>query len=237
MSKTAFVTGSAAGIGAAVVKLLKDRGYAVGGFDLADQAGSPCDETYSGDVLEIGAVQEAAASFSRKYGGIDSFICAVGIVAKAPLATGPYEQMVRVLDINIKGSMLSCREVLPFMSKGSSIVLFSSCISKSPKPGMTAYGASKGAMDAFARALAIEVAPDIRVNAVAPGLVNTGIWRTAGMSGEAFDDLMARRGAEYPLGRVGVPEDIAAAIGFLISPEASWITGVVLPIDGGEHLG
>lgn len=236
MGKTAFVAGSANGIGARTVRLLKEQGYVVGGFDLSEHQPGACDAVYQGDVLEVGSIQAAAASFVADHGPIDTFICCVGIVGKTALVDGSYELMVKILDVNIRGSMLACREVVPFIAHGGSVVLFSSCLSKSPKPGMTAYSASKGAMDAFTRALAIEVAPRIRVNAVAPGLVNTGIWRTAGMSAQDFDDLLARRGSEYPLGRVGEPDDIANAIGFLISPQAAWITGVVLPVDGGEHL-
>jgi len=100
------------------------------------------------------------------------------------------------------------------------------------------YAATKGAVEAMTRAMAIELGPDeVRVNCIAPALVRSDIWLTAGMSDAAYADLLARRGAAYPLGRTGEPEDIAALAAFLLSPKAKWLTGMCLPADGGSSLG
>ena len=129
--------------------------------------------------------------------------------------------------------------VLPLLKRnGGSIVNFSSTIVRSPIAGTSVYAATKAGVEGFSRALAFEVGPDgVRVNVVAPSMVRTNIWIAAGMSAETYERTLAKGGAEYPLGRAGEPEDVAGIVRFLVAPEASWITGTVLPVDGGRTLG
>jgi NAD(P)-dependent dehydrogenase (short-subunit alcohol dehydrogenase family) len=107
-----------------------------------------------------------------------------------------------------------------------------------PIAGTAVYAATKAGVEGFSRALAFEVGEDgVRVNVVSPALVRSNIWVTAGMPQDAYDRLLAQRGVEYPLGRAGEPADVAEIVRFLISPQASWITGTVIPVDGGSALG
>ena len=236
MPKVAFVTGSSSGIGAATVKKLASMGYIVAGFDMSAAGAEGCAQAYEGDVCDGSAIQAAVDDVVAKHGRLNCVVPCAGVVTRKALAEMSEAEIDRILDINVKGAILTCQKTIPHIEKGGSIVLVGSSSTHNPSVGLSIYCASKGAIEGLARALALDLGPDIRVNALAPGLTQTPIWTTAGMSDRDFAKLVELRASDYPLGRVGVPEDIASAIAFLASSEASWITGVHLPVDGGTHI-
>ncbi|MBV1868401.1 MAG: SDR family oxidoreductase [Marinosulfonomonas sp.] len=142
--------------------------------------------------------------------------------------------MERIFSVNVFGTFRMTREALPLMKDGGTILSLSSTLAWRPRPGSALYAATKGAIEAFSMALATEVASQqIRVHIIAPALVRSRIWTEAGMSGEAYAALLAERGREFPLGRVGEPEDVSELIAYLVSDKAAWLTGNAIQVDGG----
>jgi 3-oxoacyl-[acyl-carrier protein] reductase len=118
------------------------------------------------------------------------------------------------------------------------VVNFSTAIVRRPLSGTAVYAAAKAGIEGFTRAMALELGPaGVRVNCVAPSLVRSEIWLSAGMPPARYEQMLAERAAEYPLGRVGEPQDIANLVSFIVSERADWITGAVFPIDGGSSIG
>lgn len=144
----------------------------------------------------------------------------------------------RAFDVNVKGLLNGMSLVGAAMGqgRGGAIVNIASMSGVAGIPGVVPYTMSKGAMIALTRSAAMELAPDIRVNAIAPGKVLTP-FRAKMMGSELSDAEIRALGAWYPLQRVGVPEDVAAAVAFLASDDAAWITGIVLAVDGGKTAG
>jgi len=156
---------------------------------------------------------------------------------RAPFLESSEEQMRQMFEINAFGTMRVLRALLPMMTSGGTVVNLSSTLAARPRPGSALYAATKGAVERFSTALATEVAgKGIRVHVVAPALVRSEIWLRAGMSTEDYDDLLAARGREFPLGRAGEPEDVADLICYLVSDKAVWLTGNLIPVDGGAML-
>ncbi|WP_298328723.1 SDR family oxidoreductase [Haloactinopolyspora sp.] len=227
----AVVTGGSAGIGKAVGNRLRAEGYRV--VSLSRQGGE-----YRADVSDPVAVDAAAAQVLADTGGVDALVTCAGIVGREHLADASPEHIARQVGVNLMGTMHACRAFSAALTESrGTIVTMSSSIAASPQHGTSAYAAAKGGVEAFTKALALELAPGgVRVNAVRPALVESRIWINAGMDPKKYRALLEQRAAEYPLGRVGQPEDIAAAVAFLVSAEAAWITGIVLPVDGGGGL-
>jgi NAD(P)-dependent dehydrogenase (short-subunit alcohol dehydrogenase family) len=248
--KTAFVTGTSSGIGAAVGRRLIALGYDVAGFDRQPGSGDTCTVHYDGDITDMTSVNAAVDDFTGKFGDIDLVVPCAAIVLRGLLADiGRRETSIgnvlpvlgkadseHLLDINVRGSFNVCRATIPHIKDDGSIVLFGSIVPARPAIGMTAYSASKGAMDGLMTSLAVELSPRIRVNAVAPYVVETNIWLASGMSEEDWEKMKGRVAQNTLLLRNGKPEDVANAVCFLASEEASWITGVMLPVTGGMHL-
>ncbi len=193
--------------------------------------GFRADVTLPGDMEALG--DEAV----RLWGGLDVWINAAGVSERRLLPEADPEHVDRILAVNVKGVIHGCRAALARMQERGGVILnVSSYLSR--HAGATAtvpvYTASKGAVSALTRSLAVRHGPEgIRVNAICPALVLTGLNRELW---EGHADLMARArelGERYPLGRCGLPEDVAAAALFLASDEASWITGHELVVDGG----
>jgi 3-oxoacyl-[acyl-carrier protein] reductase len=186
------------------------------------------------DVRRPGEIEEMAAEAERRYGGIDVLCANAGIFPERPLRELTAEDVDEVLDVNLRGSILSVRACLPAMERaGRGRIVLTSSIT-GPTTGYTGwshYGASKAGQLGFLRGAALELAPyGITVNAVLPGNV-----RTEGLTGLG-PDYLRRMTASIPLGRLGETADIAHAVLFLASDEASFVTGQTLTVDGGQTL-
>ncbi len=240
--RVAVVTGGTAGIGLSVAEVLARDGWQVvacarrlaGSQALAEQgiAVQAC------DVSDPASVAALIAHLRDTYGLIGALVNCAGVaIPRSPFADTTDADMEHLFGINVFGTMRMTRAALPLMQGGATVVNLSSTLAWRPRAGSTIYAATKGAVDAFSKALATEVAAQgIRVHVVAPALVRSRIWLETGMSAEDYDALLAARGKEFPLGRAGEPEDVSELIAFLVSDKAVWLTGNAIQVDGGAML-
>ncbi len=241
--KTAIVTGAASGMGAACARLLAAAGAHVVIVDLdrpaaeatatAIGAGPPV----CGDISDSAFCASAVAEATRRHGGPHVLVNAAGAILRADALGTSDEAWARVMRVNVDGTFFMCRAAIAAMREGDggAIVNFSSIWGDIAGPGALAYCASKGAVTVMTRALALDHAREgIRVNAVMPGEVDTPMLRAGGRSTPLSDAEIAAIGDRaVPMGRVAQPEEIARAVVFLASDDASYITGAVVPVDGG----
>jgi NAD(P)-dependent dehydrogenase (short-subunit alcohol dehydrogenase family) len=246
--KVAIVTGGASGIGRAAAERLASEGCAVAVADVNAEGAARVAEAINesggkamgiaADVSDSAAVKSLVTTTAASFGRIDVLFANAGIGSSSHLVETTDEEWQRVHDVNEKGVFFSCREVVRFMlaqePPGGSIVINSSISGLTGIPGQAAYAPTKGAVVEMTRQLAVELAQlNIRVNCVCPGTVDTTVLRTAMAmqpDPQAFLDLLL---SGHPMARIGKPEEIAAAVAFLASDDASFITGAILPVDGG----
>ena len=192
---------------------------------------------FSADIRDPVEVAEAVTGFSKWAGGIDGVVNAAGADLVSPLESMSDAGWRDVMAVNLDGPMYVCRAAFPHLraAGGGSIVNVSSGAGLQPLAGRSAYSASKAGLQMFSKALAMEGAQiGVRVNCVCPGAVETGMFR-AGI--EAADDPRAeyeKVRERYALGRIADPDEIAAAIHWLIGPESSYVTGTAMAVDGGR---
>lgn len=231
--RAALVTGAGSGIGRAIAKLFEQNGWTVFRFDVSLPDGA---RAVVGDVRS----QEEWATLARRIdsdiGRLDVLVNNAGILREAPLGDTTLEMWNEVIAVNLTGAFLGCRAMLPLLRKGNvpAILNLGSVDALRGSLRHSAYAASKGGIVAMTRALALELADEgIRVNAICPGTVDTPM----------VEHIMANaakggpdRVALHPLKRISTVEDQAAAASFLCSPEAGFITGVALSVDGGRAI-
>ncbi len=239
--KTAIVTGASRGIGLAIAQRLVDRGARVvitarkqeGLKDAVTQLGTDR-ATYVAGKADDPAHQDAVIETALSaYGSVDLLVNNTGInPAYGPLLSIDPGAARKIFDVNVIGALEWVKKVhAAWMGEhGGAIVNVASVAGLRPAPGIAMYGVSKAAVIHLTEELAVELGPDIRVNAVAPAVVKTA-FATALYEGK--EEQVA---AAYPLKRLGVPEDIAGAVAFLLSDEASWVTGQTVTLDGGVLL-
>lgn len=244
--KVALVTGAASGIGAATAQRFVDEGAQVGGIDVADP---PLDlleslqsvgnvRFYVGDVSDEASIRAAVAAAVRDFGRADILVNAAGVGSGGPSEEVPLAEWDRVMNINLRGSFLAAREVLPRMlQQGSgSIVNIASIEGLEGLSGQVVYGTSKGGVVQMTRNLATDYAGQgIRVNCVCPGAIETPL--TAVLDDPALVHIKRQMEAHHLMGRFGTATEVANAILFLASEEASFVTGHIMVVDGGYTAG
>lgn len=236
------VLGGAGGIGRAVVADLTTAGYDVVALDLAvslTRHASPV-PAIEIDILSETSVETAMAALADRWSAIDGFVNLAGYTsAVQPLSETSSDYFDDIVAGNLRGAFLATKAVLPMMADNGSIVLVASGLAQFVRPGHGAYAASKAGLIALAKTFAVECAPRVRVNAVAPGLVQTAfLTGGTGRSDEQGQSLVPMDAilATVPLQRHAVPEDIAGPIRFLLEPASSFMTGQVLWVNGGAYM-
>jgi NAD(P)-dependent dehydrogenase (short-subunit alcohol dehydrogenase family) len=244
-AQVAIVTGAAGGIGRAVVGLLLARGYAVVAEDIsAEVRGLAHQPTAAGKVMALEAdvartesAQAAVDLAISTFGRLDLLVNNAGLFLRKPTEQCTDEDFDVLMATNVRGAFIHAREALPALAQTSgSIVNLASISGLVGMPGQTVYAMTKGAIVQLTRQLAVEHAHrGIRVNAVAPGAVDTDFVAHARDAAADPDPAASRASAisQHPIGRILTPAEIAEAIVFLASPAASAITGAILPVDGG----
>lgn len=183
------------------------------------------------DVSSEEDVSRLAEAVKARWGGLDGLVNNAGIAPMATLDDTDLQMWERIFAINTRGPYLTCRHLGPMLKEGRSpsVVSVSSSLAVRAIPGMAAYNASKAALNQLTRSLALEWAPVVRVNAVMPAVVDTPIHGSRGMDSSQVEQMALI----HPLQRIGQPVDVASLIVYLLSDAASWMTGAVVPIDGG----
>jgi NAD(P)-dependent dehydrogenase (short-subunit alcohol dehydrogenase family) len=239
--KVAVVTGGNSGIGLASAKRLHDEGARVA---ISGRSQKTLDEAVKiigkdvlavkSDVAKSGDLEKLYGEVAAKFGKIDVLFVNAGIAKFVPLANASEPHFDEIFDINAKGAYFTIQKALPYLNDGASIVLNTSVVSTKGVANASVYSATKAALRSFARTVAAELADrNIRVNSVAPGPIETPIFDRLGLSKEQVDDFAKDTVSKIPLKRFGKPEEVAGAVAFLASSDASYITGVELNVDGG----
>ena len=235
--KVAVVTGAASGIGAATAARFGAEGATVVGWDLAGT-------DVALDVRDEGAVEAAVADVVARHGRIDAVVHAAGVAGGGPVHLVPAEEWDRVVDINLKGTFLVGKHAVaamlaqePVDGERGAIVNIASVEGLAGTEGGSTYNAAKGGVVILTKNMAIDYGrAGIRVNAICPGFIDTpmlqGVFAMDGMT-----DVLADITAAHQLGRLGRADEIASAAVFLCSSDASFVSGVALPVDGGYTAG
>ncbi|MCF7955211.1 MAG: SDR family oxidoreductase [Phycisphaerae bacterium] len=250
--KTALITGAAGAIGKDIARQLLANGAKVFISDLKQDAvdaavkeiGEGC-LGLAADVTKIDQVQKAVAAAAEAFDDkIDILVNVAGIIGTCPVEDITEEQYDMMMNVNCKGTFLFTKFVVPMMkaNKYGKIVNFSSKSGKTGSALMSHYGMAKAGIIGFTQALAFELAPNINVNCVCPGITeNTGVWETAS-SGYinnlkmSFDEVVKKFTSKIPLGRLAKIEDVTAVTTFLCSKGADYMTGQAINITGGREM-
>ena len=239
--KVAVVTGGNSGIGLATAKRLQEEGARVA---ISGRSRETLDEAVKtigngviavqADVSKLGDLDELYAEVSQKLGKIDVLFVNAGVAKFGPLAETSESTYDENFDINVKGAYFTIQKALPVLNDSASIILNTSVADSKGSVGASAYAATKAAMRSLARTAAAElVGRNIRVNTVAPGPIVTPIFGRTGLPKEAIDEFTKDVVNRIPMKRFGQPEEVAGAVAFLASQDASYITGVEINVDGG----
>jgi 3-oxoacyl-[acyl-carrier protein] reductase len=242
--KAAIVTGGSRGIGRAIVELLaaegadvtffyRDNAAAAGEVVAAMEAAGGQVTALAVDIRDSAACAAAVEAIAERCGRVDILVNNAGVTRDNPLAAFDDDDVAAVLDTNVTGVFNVTRAVVPYMTaqRAGTIINLSSVSADKGGRGQTNYAASKGAINAFTRALAVELAPRrIRVNGVAPGVIETDM--SADVREQSGEDVLKK----ILLRRYGKPEEVAYAVWFLASAYAGYVTGQIFGIDGGFKM-
>lgn len=240
--KTALITGGSSGIGLATAKLFAAEGarVAITGRDrekLDKAAAEIGDGTLAlvAEATDRAALGRAVEEIAGEFGGLDIVFANAGIGGTTPIAENSAERFEQIIATNLNGVFFTVQAALPHLREGGSVILNGSVHAVLGSPGYSAYAATKAGVRAMTRVLAAELAPRaIRVNQVTPGGSNTPIWDAYKTTEEGRAKLAAMASLSVPLGRFSKPEEVAAAVLFLASDNASSVDGTEIVVDGGS---
>jgi NAD(P)-dependent dehydrogenase (short-subunit alcohol dehydrogenase family) len=239
--KVAVITGGNSGIGLAIARAFREHGARIAVFGRDSETLAAAERELGKNVLAVEGDAARTEDLTRlcdeaakRFGGIDVLVVNAGIVELGTVAEVDEKMFDRTSDINFKGAFFTVRAALPHLRPGGSIILISSGSNKVGAPASPVYAATKAAVRSLARSLAADlVGRGVRVNALSPGFIDTPIFDRSRMHGGEPEEFFARLETMIPMGRLGRPEEVAAAALFLASDEASYITGIELPVSGG----
>jgi NAD(P)-dependent dehydrogenase (short-subunit alcohol dehydrogenase family) len=240
VKKVAVVTGGSAGLGLEMARTLARDGFAVAILGrrnerLRQAADDGRFHPYGCDVADAAAVARVAGRIVADLGRVDLLVNNAGVIRNGPLTTTSDADIQYQIAVNL-GGVIHCTRAFADALKATqgSIINLSSALAKRPLVGTAVYAATKGAVEAFTRAMALEFGRDgIRVNCIAPGLVRSEIYFADGVSPASYEAALQEFASRYVLGRHGEPRDVAELVAFLASDKAAWITAAVLPVDSG----
>ncbi|MFF1920913.1 SDR family oxidoreductase [Streptomyces sp. NPDC058221] len=233
---TALITGGTSGIGRATAELLLERGYRVMVTGLGNVAEAeknlPSEiAVVRADARSLTDIDHAVDEVRERFGALDVLFLNAGISRVKPLAATDEADFDALFDTNVKGNFFTLQKSLPLLNDGASVIF---TIGAGTGTGAPALSAAKGSLLPLMRSAAMELAPrGIRVNAVSPGMIDTPVYSRMGISRETLELWSA----DIPLGRVGLPTDIAQAVAFLASDASSYITGDNIVVGGGMGVG
>lgn len=236
-NKVAVVTGAKGAIGDAICERFKKEGATVIGIDL--EAPLTCDMNIACDLSDTSIIEDTGRRITSAYEQIDILVHAAGMSDLATTVDTNETNFNRVMAVNVYSAMQLTSLLHPHFKQNdtSAIVLISSITGLVGAPNMAAYSASKGALHTCARTMALELAPDnIRVNTVSPASIDTPMLRDKLAKADDPEDALRNNIARHPLGRLGLPEDVANLVLFLSSDEACWLTGADYRVDGGATI-
>ncbi|HEY3667891.1 MAG TPA: SDR family oxidoreductase [Polyangiaceae bacterium] len=242
--KTAVITGGTSGIGRATAEVLHAAGVRVlvtgrnpDTLAAARRELPPEIGVLEADARSLSDASRLAAEVERRFGKLDILFLNAGIAQLAPFEAVDEAFYDEHMAVNVKGVVFTLQKLLPFLVQGSSVIVNTSVADQRGAKMMSIYSATKGAVAALVRSLAVELAPrGIRINSVCPAAIITPIQAKFGLPAEVAAATAAHYTARIPLARFGDAAEVAHAVAFLASPSASYINGVELAVDGGLSI-
>ncbi len=243
--KQVVITGGSTGMGLATAKAFIAEGAQVtitgkSAENLAKAAteiGSPNLKTAIADIADLASTDALAQSIAKTGKKLDVLFLNAGIALFAPLENTTVEAFDAMFNVNVRGLYFTLQKLLPYLNEGASVILNSSVVSTGAMANASAYAATKAAVSSIGRIAANELAAKkIRVNIVSPGPIDTPIFGKSGLPAEVADGFKTTLASGLPLGRLGNASEVANAVLYLSSPDASFVTGVELLVDGGAGL-
>ncbi len=240
-NKFALIIGATSGIGLQTAELFLNEGatVAVAGRDLATVSAAaaalgPSVRGFAGDLRNIASLEALARDVPAWSESLDVLFVNAGVSRPGALGTVDQAFFDEHLETNLRGPFFAIQALSPLLRKGSSVIVTTSCLDTMGRPGMAIYAASKAALRSLVRTLGAElVTRGIRVNAVAPGPVDSGIHAKMGLAPDAVKAMLARTADAVPMKRLGRTEEVAEAVLYLASDASSYTTGHELVVDGG----
>ena len=246
-NKVALITGASSGIGRATAIKFAAQGVQVAAVarrtdklaQLAQEiqaSGGVC-KAIAADVTNETEIERVVRETAEAFGGIDVLVNAAGIIGSGNIENTKLADWDYMFNVNTRAPFYLMQCAMPHLiARQGNVVNVSSVTGIRAFPNVLAYCASKAALDQMTHCIALEVASKgVRVNAIDPGVTVTMLHRTSGMNDDQYAAFLEHSKTTHPLGRVGTADEVADLILFLASPQAGWITGVSMPIDGGRH--
>jgi NAD(P)-dependent dehydrogenase (short-subunit alcohol dehydrogenase family) len=239
--KVAVITGGNSGMGLATAKLFAREGAKVvitgrdqATLDAAAQSIGNGADAIRSDICKMSDIEALSEYVGRKHGRVDTIFANAGGAQPNIFEYMSEEEFDFTVNTNFKGTYFTVQKLLPLMPSGGSIILNTSTLSRQGRPYVSVYSATKAAIRSLARSLTAELTEKgIRVNALAPGYIDTDLARKGGMSEEMIEQTKAQVHAQIPMHRSGTVDEIAKAVLFLASDDSSYMTGGELCVDGG----